>query len=407
MYIDRIYLQNFRNIHRAEINFFPYFNIIEGKNGQGKTNLLESVYLLSTARSFRSRERGDFIRWESEGCELKGIVREGALERELAVSISPGGRRLTVNRNPVRRFSDFAWILQTVVFSPDDLLIVKGSPSLRRRYLDQLCFQLWRGYAGEAQKFNAALRHRNALLKTRGQSPAWREQMRAWTDQLLSYGARVSAYRQRAVERLDRELDRSFRLVADETKRARLVYRCSAAGDTQGGAPAQAPEQAQKNPVEGAHLETPPDDGLTRALREAYAEELSRRADHERLSGSTPVGPHRDDFAMLIDGREAQRFGSQGQQRLFVLSLKLGELSCLGDGNDGGGPPVLLLDDFSSELDAERIERSIEYLLGFGGQVILTTTSIARLPLPPSLRGKRFRVEQGVVEDLGELRACK
>jgi DNA replication and repair protein RecF len=369
MHLRRIQLTEFRSYHALDLAVPPPGLVAVGQNAAGKSSLLEAVRMLSTLRSPRSQHDRDVINWAS-GAELGvapfsrvvGIVdsAEGELTIELGLQRSdePGGplRKIVRINQQTRRVLDAVGALKTVLFTPEDLELVNGSPQGRRRFMDLLIGQIDRRYVSELSAYQKVTEQRNSLLKSFARGTVSRhnaiEQLGFWDDQLAEHGSYVSASRRIMIGRL----------CAAFTERSRLFT-------------ASAMLTARYAPNLGADFllagraDDDPDQVRAVALRE-FQTLIRIRRDDELRRGVTLIGPHRDDLELLIDERPLASFGSRGQQRLAVVALKLAEadvISMLGD------RPVLLLDDVLSELDASHRETLLASVRVFGSQVLLTT----------------------------------
>jgi DNA replication and repair protein RecF len=379
MHLRRIQLTEFRSYHALDLAAPPAGLVAIGQNAAGKSSLLEAVRMLSTLRSPRSQHDRDVINWES-GTELGvtpfsrvvGIIdySEGELTIELGLQHSnePGGplrKIVRINQQP-RRVLDAVGALKTVLFTPEDLELVSGSPQGRRRFMDLLIGQIDRQYVSELSAYQKVTEQRNSLLKSFARGAVSRhnaiEQLGFWDDQLAEHGSYVSASRRITIGRL----------CAAFTQRSRLFT-------------ASALLTARYAPNLGADFllagraDDEPDQVRAAALREFQALIRIRR-DDELRRGVTLIGPHRDDLELLIYDRSLASFGSRGQQRLAVVALKLAEadvISMLGE------RPVLLLDDVLSELDASHRQTLLESVRAFGSQVLLTTADPAQVAGSP------------------------
>ncbi len=358
MRLDRLTLADFRNYRSLTLEFPSAVNLLLGANAQGKTNLLEAIYLLGTFKSFKTQHNRDIIRWSAEVATVAGLVSDAGLDRELEVLLTPQGRRARVNRKPVRSLQEFFGACNVILFAPEDLALVKGAPALRRRFLDRAIFTAWPGYLPGLQAYLGAVQQKQALLRGgtggRGGWPggpiggglaeaATRE---AWDAALVRHGVEVLQRRARLVQELGPYLAAAYRRIAGSGAGvAAIGYRPGAAVDPLG--PAGAVTAA-----------------LAAAVEAAYPE--------ERRRGLVLVGPHRDDLLLTLDGRDLRLFGSQGEQRTFVVALKLAELALVTDRL--GSPPLFLLDDVASELDGSRRQALAEALAETRAQVFLTAT---------------------------------
>ena len=360
-------IRDFRNLAQVSLAPSPRATVLVGENGQGKTNLLEAITFLATLKALRATRLQELIRFGSDRSEVAGVFDGPGGRRTLAVRIADGARTAFLDGKVQERFDDYFEGLAAVSFTPDDLLLVKGGPELRRRFLDRAAFNRWPAVLGEARDYVRALRARNAALR-RG-AP---EVEQSFRQPLARAGARLLVRRRALLQELGPRVEAAFREISGpQAPAARLEYRAAAGMRLEGG-----------------------DEELTARLAAILAARLSR--DQER--GYTSAGPHGDDALLLLDGRGARFYGSQGQQRALVLALKIAEIENLRD--QLGHPPLLLLDDVSSELDPEKNEHLLSYLAALPGQAFLTTTD-RRLLEPAAGPGSAFfRVENGVVEPL-------
>jgi DNA replication and repair protein RecF len=356
--VTRLRLRDFRTYAAAEVELGERLTVVHGPNGAGKTNLLEALYFGCTGRSCRTTNEREVVRFDAPAArvEVQGRDRDG--EHELSVGFQPGeAKRFKVDGAPAERLLDAPHRPLVSVFLPDRLELVKGPPALRRSHLDQLVTALWPGRAATRRSYGQALAQRNALL-ARVRAGGSRGALSAWDLELARHGIALRDDRAAAVDLLRPR----FALAASELGLA--------------GEP-----ELRYRPRSRA------------ATAEELAAELAERVDADLERGFTTHGPHRDDLALLRDGRELRAYGSQGEQRLALLALLLGERAALED--ERGAPPLLLLDDVMSELDAERRERLVERLRI--GQSVVTTTDLAHVPGADDADVVRLRVEAGAV----------
>ena len=339
--VTRVELQDFRSYESFELLPDDKITVVVGPNAVGKTNIIEAVQLLTATSSFRNPGWGECVRWGAEQASLV-LEAEGdgrKLETRLVISAS-GRRTYSVNGSTKRKLSDVAGVLPCVVFTPDDLRMVKDSADRRRGAIDGVGDQLSPAYFALRGEYEKTVRQRNALLKT----PSFdNEVMSALTERLTDRGEAFSAHRKRLFHRLAKRLEHVYsELVPGETLTA--VYESS---------------------------------WVKRGLEEdgegSFQEALEQCREEEGARGTTLIGPHRDEIRFLIDGRDARAFASQGQQRTIALAWKLAEVSVITD--VGGQPPVLLLDDVMSELDEAR-RHALTAFVGEAAQTIVTTANI-------------------------------
>ncbi|HUK65344.1 MAG TPA: DNA replication/repair protein RecF [Anaeromyxobacteraceae bacterium] len=334
-------VQDFRNIASARIEPSPRATLLVGQNGQGKTNLLEAIYFTCTLRPLRAARLGELVRFGAERAVVEARVLGPGGERRLGVEVTAQARQARIDGKPQQRLDSYFEGLAAVCFSPDDLMLVKGGPEARRRFLDRAAFNRWPAFLGEARDYLRALRARNAAL--RNSSP---EVEASFRTPLVRLGARLLRRRLDLVAELAPRFEAAYRQISGpRAPSARVAYRG------------------------GAHLEVRGDE---EALACRLADLLEARALRDRERGFTSAGPHVDDLAIELDEHGARPFASQGQQRALVLALKVAEIENLREAL--GRPPLLLLDDVSSELDPEKNHFLLAYLGSLSGQAFLTTT---------------------------------
>jgi DNA replication and repair protein RecF len=348
-----ISIQGLRSYQSLEAAFGPGPQLIVGPNAAGKTTLLEAIVLLAWGRSHRTTTDGELVRWGSELARVEGQAGgetvEVALVRPTGAGGSPGSadrarKRIRVNGIP-RRAAGLVGLLRTVVFAPEEMLLVVGSPGLRRAALDQLAIQRSAAYGRDLAAYTRTLQQRNSLLRAIREEQAGRDELRFWDASFLDAGGAIVAERLRLLADLASPLARAHAEIApDEAGAASLTIAYAT------NAPA----------LPG---ETP---------RDALARRLAETAEKEVWNGSTLVGPHRDDLVFGLDGRDMSGFASRGQQRTAILAFKLAELDLLTE--QDGRPPLLLLDDVFSELDPERRAHLVRRIAELPQAFVTTTT---------------------------------
>jgi DNA replication and repair protein RecF len=360
MLVTGLRLRDFRSYASADVALGERLTVVHGPNGAGKTNLLEALYFGCTGRSCRTSNEREVVRFDASAArvEVGGRDRDG--EHELSVGFAPGdAKRFKVDGAPVERLLDAPVRPLVSVFLPDRLELVKGPPALRRSHLDALVAALWPARAATRRAYAQALAQRNALLARIRAGHGSRTSLGAWDLELARHAIALRDDRASAVTYVDGR----FATVAEELGllgTATLRYR----------------------PRSEA------------ATAEELAAELAARVDSDLDRGFTGHGPHRDELLLLRDGRELRVYGSQGEQRLALLALLLAERAALEA--ERGAPPLLLLDDVMSELDAERRERLVERI-GGAGQCVITTTDLAHVPGAGAAGVVRVRVAPGTV----------
>ena len=347
MWLRRLELSDLRSYQHVTLDLPEGVMVLVGANGQGKTNLLEAIYRAATGSSHRAAGDAPLVR---AGAQL-GVIRcelstDGGRRRTLDLEVGSGRRtRTRVDGQQVHRSSDALGVLRAVMFAPEDVAIVRGDPSERRRFLDELLAQRRPAFAAARSEYDRALRQRNQLLKqARGLSADAREAaagtLEVWTEQLVRHGAQIIAARVAAIRTLAGPVDRFYRELADRPERIALTYRWSAGDDL---APIPEDDEVAADPV-------PDPAPIIEALRTAFAD---RRGD-ELARGQTLVGPHRDDLELAIGALPARGYASQGEAWSLALALKLATFEVLAQVGDR---PIVLLDDVFAELDRSRRSR--------------------------------------------------
>jgi DNA replication and repair protein RecF len=357
-------LLNFRNYQNLEMPLHPKLNLLIGPNAQGKTAVLEALYCLSTTRSFRAVAVEEMISFGSDAAVAEGeFVRENGFDLLRLEFKRDKGRSLFLNGKKQSRLSAVLGRLPAVVFSPDDLFLIKGGPSLRRRFLNSALIQVDAAYLSAVQHYERILKQRNTLLKRKGGASGG--ELVAWNVQLAEYGAALILKRRDMVQKLATHAHGALRDLTGGAERLDLEYEPSVPAKGDGG-----------------------------TVKERFLNELIKTKTEERFRGVTIVGPHRDDLVLSVNGRSLKRFGSQGQQRTAALALKLAELAFLME--MVRSQPLVLFDDVMSELDADRRAFFLKRL-HLSGQAVLTGTSAS--DFSAALQGARlFTVENGRVE---------
>jgi DNA replication and repair protein RecF len=372
MRLNHLVLRNFRNYVEAEVDFTTRVNLIVGDNAQGKTTLLEAIYFLSTAKSHRTYPDDELIRHNEQWFYLKGVINAAAERREncptgttfsedsanalMTIEASNelnGKKRFKLNGNLQPKLSQWIGQFNVVFFSPESLSLVKGAPTERRRFIDILISQIDPTYLNCLQSYQFALRQRNELLKQIRSRQASVDLLDTWNDLIIADGVSIVQSRSRVLTRLNVYTQAKHATLTGNSEKLKLTY-----------LPA----------VEGIDF-----------AAESEAADLFRRGleacrTHDILRGTTLLGPHRDDFTLLLESysagamhrQDARAFGSQGQQRTIALSIKLGELELIRE--ETCKTPVVLFDDVFSELDDVRSAFLFELLQRMNAQTFITST---------------------------------
>jgi DNA replication and repair protein RecF len=347
--LSSLRLADLRAYASLELTFGTGAHLVWGPNAAGKTSLLEAMVVLARGGSHRTTTDSELIRWGADVARIEGQtgsdVVDVALVRPGSEAAANGGRKRIRVNGVARRAASLAERLRVVLFAPEDMLLVAGSPSLRRSTLDQLATTLVHGYATELATYGRALQQRNSLLRAIRDETASREELRYWEQPFLDAGGAVVAARHALLARIAPPLAAAHAEIA--------------------------PEEAAAGKL-GLEYVTNAPAGPDETPRDALARRLRETAEKEQWNGTTLIGPHRDDVAFVMGGRDLSAFASRGQQRTAILALKLAELDLV-TGHDGR-PPLLLLDDVFSELDPARRAHLVRRIAELPQAFVTTTT---------------------------------
>jgi len=374
MHISRLQIRHFRNLKNIDISASEACNVFCGKNAQGKTNLLESISLLSGNRSRRSAHYSELVQFGECNASVNAEVITSFFSFDSKVTLGPNGLRylLSDKRVSAAKMGDDG--IKAIMFTPDDLQIPKGSPSDRRRLIDQSMAVLYPEYKKILVEYDRVLKQRNTLLKRRRDMGPSGDQvgstealLTALDQQLASRAARIIIYRRRFIEHFHVLFAESYKQIATISETTTLTYQCKHVAE----------------------------DLLDEAeIMSSVLLQLAERIPLDTIRATTSIGPHRDDFCFEISGRDAKKFASQGQIRCIMLAYKIAQINDMFERH--GEYPVLLLDDMSSELDQTRNDFLHRYISEVSCQVFLTTTRPDILP--ESMRGLTFNIEDGAIK---------
>jgi DNA replication and repair protein RecF len=344
-----------------EVEFHPQLNLFLGLNAQGKTNILEGLYCLSTTRSFRAAADEEMIQFGQEAAAIEGVLHREEGQEQIRLGLRKDkNKALLVNGKKQKKLSSLLGRMPAVVFSPDDLFLVKGGPGLRRRYLDVTILQMDQGYLIHLQQYERTLKQRNSLLRQK--TPGIESQLAIWDLPLAQHGAALMAKRAEVSKQLSDFAGHALKDLTGGLEQFEVRYE---------------PQLSSEGQLEEKMLE---------ALERARREEMAR--------GVTVVGPHRDDLGLWVNGQSLRKFGSQGQQRTGALALKLAQLSLLTEGCHTA--PLVLFDDVMAELDEKRRAFFLNRLQQ-GGQAFLTGTSANDFSAA-SKKARIFSVDSGRIQ---------
>jgi DNA replication and repair protein RecF len=365
MRVASVELRDFRTYTRATAGFGEGLTVVHGPNGAGKSNLLEALYYGCTGRSPRTRNERELVRFGAQAARVSVRLLDGAAEHELTVGFGAGAdskqliKRMTADGAPVERLLDVELRPLLSVFLPDRLELLKGTPALRRAHLDQFVAGMWPARAATRNEYSRALAQRNALIASIRAGRASQATLAAWDRELAVKALELRSHRETAVSLLAEPFSCRAELLGC-TGEVTLVYKPrSRAAD-----------------------------------EEEFLAELRERLPGDLERGFTGHGPHRDELAILRDGRELRVYGSQGQQRIALLALLLAERAVVAD--ERGRVPLMLLDDVMSELDGERRELLAQELRS-AGQSVIATTDLAHVPGAGDASVTRLRISPGAI----------
>lgn len=365
MRVNRLILHNFRNYVNINIEFTANINVFIGPNAQGKTNLLEALYIAAMGRSHRTTIDQELIRWDQTAASAEVVFYRQEVENSVKIKfIANQNKEILYNSHPVPA-REIIGSLNAILFSPEDLLLIKGAPALRRRFLDNEISQANPPYYKHLLNYNRMLHQRNNLLKKIREGKSSAELLSPWDEQIANTAATLTQKRLEAVKKLTMLANLHHRKITSSQENLTVAYH-----------------------INGLNQDKTDD------LKDWYLEQLNQQRRQDIMTGSTSVGPHRDDLIFSVNGKNLRNFGSQGQQRTGVLALKLAELEFIK--SETGEYPILLLDDVMSELDSAR--RS-ELLLFIRERIQTFITAADEQYFSQAKIGKFYRILGGTVTE--------
>lgn len=360
MFVKRLFLLNYRNYKELDLEFGPSVNVFIGDNAQGKTNILESIYYCAFAKSHRNSKDKELIGWDEDYAYVRVDIAKNRLDKKIDINILKDGKKaIKVNSIKITKISELVGTFNVVMFSPEDLKIVKESPGIRRKFIDMELCQLSRKYYYNLVQYNKVLNQRNLILRNRNIDEFILD---IYDDQLSDFGEQIIKTRLEYIESLNYHGKNIHKQITSQKEEIEFKYISSV-----------------KNL-----------DNIKDSMKESLTK--SRSKDMERRM--TSVGPHRDDFSILINGVDTKSYGSQGQQRTSVLTIKFASLNIIKDVTDEY--PVLLLDDVLSELDFSRKSYILSSIDGI--QTLITGTGIEDISKYLKPDAKIFKVSNGNVK---------
>ena len=372
MKITDLKLQNFRNHEETVVEWAPHMNVIIGQNGAGKTNLIDAIHYLCMSRSFVSSSDRYVVNQDATFFMIKGHF-EGNIRSSFDVGCSYSwgeGKKIFVNESPLDRLSDLIGMVPVVVLSPSDKKLTSEGPKERRSFIDSFISQISPAYLQDLLDYRKVRKQRNKLLQDfRGSREVLTAYLEPWDKQLVDYGSRIVSKRTEVLNQFQEYLAKEYEVISGMRHEPHLEYEtfCESSEDVE-------------------------------VVRERYQTELEKELDHEIERELTLIGPHRDEIVFYLDDFELRKFGSQGQHRLFALSLKLAQLLYFSEELDD--LPIFLLDDVFGDLDAQRTEVLLNALIEHAGQTFVTAAN----PIPfdeyltfDGEKNRKYKVEQGMV----------
>lgn len=354
MYINKIEIKNFRNYEKQEIELNPHINIFYGDNAQGKTNILEAIFISGFGKSFRTSKEKEMIKLGEAFLEATVFYQKSDRDGKIRTVIS-NKKQIEVNGVKIKKLSELIGKINLVIFTPDDIQILKSGPEKRRRFLDMMIGQLRPKYVYILNLYLKTLEQRNNYLKQIKEENKPESMLEIWDEKLAEYAEIICKYRTEFIEKLNRKIKEIHSEVTSNSEEIKIEYMTECNN------------------------------------REIYLQLLKQRRKLDIIKGYTTKGIHRDDFKCIINDKEIEVYGSQGQHRTAILSLKLAELYVIYD--EIGEYPILLLDDFMSELDEKRRKSFLSYIKDT--QVIITCTD--KMKLDNLNEYKLFNVKNGKI----------
>lgn len=370
MRLSKLELINFRNYKKIKINLNKNINIFIGNNGQGKTNILEAIYILAITKSHRYGDQINLIRKEMELAKIKGILKKDRIISDLEINISKNSKKISINSSEIKKLSDYITNMNVIMFTPDDLDIIKGSPQIRRNLLNIEISQLDKNYVKYLNEYNKILKMRNEYLKTLYiNNIGDKRYLDIITDNLIDRAIYIYKKRFEFIEKLNNNLESIYYNITGY-KDLKIIY----------------------NSLE---LDKYDEEYIKNKLKSKFESNYKK----ELAIGSTLYGPHRDDLLFKIGDDDVRIFSSQGGQRLAVVALKLAEIPIFKEIT--GYYPILLLDDIFSEIDGKKRNKLIKYINN-DFQTIITTTDLKNVNKKLIENAKIFEVFSGNIRERDE-----
>ncbi|MBR4343641.1 MAG: DNA replication/repair protein RecF [Lachnospiraceae bacterium] len=359
MIIKSLELSNFRNYERLKIDFSPSVTILYGNNAQGKTNILEALYLGATTKSQKGSKDKEMIRFGEHESHIRMFLEDSDISRKIDMHLKENkSKGVAIDGIPIRKAGDLYGLINIISFSPDDLSIIKEGPSERRRFCDMELCQLDKLYMHNLSGFERALDQRNNLLKQISINPELKDTLGIWDDQMISFGSYLIEKRRNFISEINDIAGKIHSILTEDKEKLNIEY-------------------------------------LPSTNENSFKEELIKNRERDIFLKSTNIGPHRDDILFIINDNNVKKFGSQGQQRTAALTLKLSEIELVKKRTRKN--PVLLLDDVLSELDRSRQMKLLENISGV--QTIITCTGLEEFVKKRIKYDKVYKVSMGQISE--------
>lgn len=357
MLIKKVMLSNYRNYTDAEVEFHENSNVVYGENAQGKTNILESIYICSTTKSHQGSRDKEIIRLNENEAHIKMYIEKNGLEHKIDMHLHKNkSKGIAVNGVPIKKSAELIGLVNVIMFSPGDLNLINNGPSERRRFLDMELCQLDRIYLDNLARYNRVLNQRNHLLKQIKHEESLKDTISVWDEQLIRYGTEVIKARDRFIEDINPLAGDIHDRLTGSREQLNVIYEPN-------------------------------------VMVDEYRNKLDNSIDRDIYYSMTHIGPHRDDMKFIVNGMDMRTYGSQGQKKTSALSLKLSEVEIVKDKTND--TPVLLLDDVLSELDRNRQNYLLKCFEGV--QTIITCTGLEEFIKYNVSFDSVYRVKEGTV----------
>ena len=390
MLVRHLTLTDFRNYQQADIDLNPGVTLFVGRNGQGKTNLVEAVRYLATLNSHRVAGYLPLLRQDQPSAIVRALASHAGRDALIEVELNRGSaNRARINKANPTKTRDILGYINCVVFAPEDLDIIKKDPSNRRAFIDELVVQVWPRFAGVYSDYERVLKQRNTLLRTARQTGSRTTALStldAWDSQLVGYGTEIIVARMQLIERLRPLLTKAYQAIAETNNEPRILVRSSLFASATN---ASATFESSDDESDLGLLET----SDREVIHEAFKAKLSEIRPRELERGITLVGPHRDDLLLMLGTLPAKGYASHGECWSFALGLRLASIDLLRNETQSGDP-ILILDDVFAELDAGRRTRLAQLVAN--NEQVLITAAVAE-DVPETLLAATFHVKHGTV----------